>query len=51
MSPASKNKSAGSQITRQPIEQKHAASRPTQLARITKRQLAYLSREHRMTDV
>ena len=39
-STASRSKPAGSQTARQPIEQPDTASRPAELARITKRQLA-----------
>ena len=39
------DKPAGSQTARQPIEQHYAASRPAQLARITKRQRASFPRE------
>ena len=35
----------GSQTARQPIEQHYTASRPAELARITKRQRAYFPRE------
>ena len=39
------DKPAGSQTARQPIEQHDTASRPAELARITKRQRAYFPRE------
>ena len=48
---ASRSKPAGSPTARQPIEQHGTASRPAELARITKRQRACSPEKHRMTDV
>ena len=47
---ASKNRPGSSQTARQPIEQPGTASKPAELARITKRKLARI-RETCMTDV